>query len=170
MDIYQAIKTRKSVRSYLDRPVEEDTLMRVLDAARLAPSAGNRQEWRIIVVTEAELRSELASKATRHSFIGEAPVILVCCAEDTDHVMPCGLKSFTIDLAIAIDHMTLVAVEEGFGTCWIGGFDQSAVKKTLGIPDTVQVVELLPLGYPVDGSPVAKNRMTLDEFVKYEKW
>ena len=170
MNVFDAITTRKSVREYLDKPVEKQKLLKVLEAAHLAPSAGNRQEWRIIVVTDASLRKELASKATRHRLIGEAPVILACCAADTDHVMPCGLKSFAIDVAIAIDHMTLVAVEEGLGTCWIGGFDQDVVKRILNIPDDVQVVELLPLGYPVDGSAIAKNRMALDEIVKYEKW
>jgi nitroreductase len=170
MNVFDAITKRKSVRAYLDKPVEKEKLLKVLEAAHLAPSAGNRQEWRIVVVTDAALRKKLASEATRHSFIGEAPIILACCAADTDHVMPCGLKSFAIDVAIAIDHMTLAAVEEGLGTCWIGGFDQSVVKKTLGIPDEVQVVELLPLGYPVDESAVTKNRMALDEIVKYERW
>lgn len=170
MNVSEAIKTRKSVRAYISKPVEQEKLLKVLEAARLAPSAGNRQEWRIIVVTNEELRSELADKATRHKFIGDAPIILVCCAEDVDYVMPCGLKSFPIDLAIAIDHMTLAAVEEGLGTCWIGGFDETAVKGILGIPKAVRVVELLPLGYPVDGSPVSKNRLPLSQIVRYEIW
>ncbi len=170
MNVFEAIRTRKSVRAYLDKPVEEQKLLKLLEAARLAPSAANRQEWRIIVVTDAERRKELAEKATRHTFIGQAPVILVCCAEDTDHIMPCGLESFPIDVAIAIDHMTLAAVEEGLGTCWIGGFDEGAVKEILSIPKGVRVVELLPIGYPVDASPADKNRMELDQIVRYEKW
>lgn len=170
MNVFEAIKTRKSVRAYLDKPVEKQKLLKVLEAGRLAPSAGNRQEWRIIVVTDNERRRELADTATRHTFIGEAPVILACCAEDVDYVMPCGLKSFPIDLAIAIDHITLAAVEEGLGTCWIGGFDEGVVKEILSIPQSVRVVELLPLGYPVDGAPIAKNRMGLEQIVRYEKW
>ena len=170
MNVFEAIKARKSVRAYLDKPVEEDKLLRILEAARLAPSAANRQEWRIIIVTNAERRKELAEKATRHAFIGQAPVILVCCAEDTDHIMPCGLESFPIDVAIAIDHMTLAAVEEGLGTCWIGGFDEKVTKEILGIPKGLRVVELLPLGYPVDASAVDKNRMALDQIIRYEKW
>ena len=115
MNVAEAIRTRKSVRVYLDQPVEKQKLQRVLEAARLAPSAGNRQEWRIIVVTERDRRRELADRATRHTFIGDAPIILACCAQEVDYVMPCGLQSFPIDLAIAIDHMTLAAVEEGLG-------------------------------------------------------
>jgi nitroreductase len=168
--VFEAIEKRKSVRNYLNKPVEEEKLLKVLEAARLAPSAGNRQEWRFIVVTGKSIREELSSRSTRHSFIGEAPIILVCCAEGTDHVMPCGLHSFPIDLAIAIDHITLAAVEEGLGTCWIGGFDEAIVKDVLGIPDAIRVVELLPLGYPADGDAVGKSRAPMDKIVRYDKW
>ena len=170
MNVFEAIRTRKSVRTYLDKPIEREKLEKVLEAARIAPSAGNRQEWRIIVVTDGARRRELADKATKHTFVGEAPAILVWCAEDVDYVMPCGLHSFPIDLAIAIDHATLAAVEEGLGTCWIGGFDEGAVKEILCIPQDVRVVELLPIGYPADGSPVAKTRLEISQIVRYEKW
>ena len=169
MDIYDLIKLRKSVRSYLPRDVEEDKLTRVLDAGRRAPSAGNGQEWRFVVVKEKENRQKLLD-ATKHTFIAEAPVILVCCAEDVGHIMPCGLPSFSIDVAIAIDHITLAAVAEGLGTCWIGGFDADKVKELLGIPDNVAVVELLPIGYPADPSEVQKSRKRLDEIVRHETW
>ena len=169
MNVYEAIKARKSVRSYLDRPVEEDKLMRVLDAARLAPSASNRQEWRFVVVRDGSVRKSMA-RATRHAFITEAPVILVCCAEDQHHVMRCGLPCYPIDAAIAIDHITLAAVDEGLGTCWIGGFDASIVKELLGIPEGFEVVELLPIGYPADPSLKEKSRHALSEIVRYDHW
>lgn len=169
MEIYDLIKLRKSVRSYLPRDVEDEKLTRVLDAGRRAPSAGNRQEWRFIVVKDKETRQKLLG-ATKHAFIAEAPVILVCCAENTGHVMPCGLPSFSFDAAIAIDHITLAAVAEGLGTCWIGGFDADKVKELLGIPDNVAVVELLPIGYPADPSEVQKSRKRLDEIVRHETW
>lgn len=169
MDIYELIRLRKSVRSYLPRQVEDDKLNRILDAGRRAPSASNRQEWRFIVVKDEGVRRKLAA-ASNHSFIAEAPVILVCCAETDGHLMPCGLPSFSIDVAIAIDHMTLAATAEGLGTCWIGGFYADKVKDALGIPEGIVVVELLPLGYPADPSEVEKTRKTIDEIVRYETW
>ncbi len=169
MDIYELIRLRKSVRSYLAREVEQDKLNRVLDAARCAPSAGNRQEWRFVVVRDAEKRQKLA-QASNHGFIAEAPVILACCAETDGHLMPCGLPSFSIDVAIAIDHLTLAAVAEGLGTCWIGGFNADKAKAALDIPEKIRIVELLPLGYPADPSEVKKTRKTLEEIVRYESW
>jgi len=169
MDIYELIKTRKSVRSYLPREIEEDKLNRVLDAGRLAPSASNRQQWRFIVVKDEANRQKLLG-STKHSFIAEAPVVLVCCAEDDGHIMPCGLPSFSMDATIAIDHITLAAVAEGLGTCWIGGFDAVKVKEVLGIPENIAVVELLPIGYPADPSVKQKERLGLDDIVRYESW
>ena len=169
MDIYDLIKLRKSVRSFLPREVEEDKLTRLLDAGRLAPSASNRQQWRYIVVKDKEKRQKLAG-TTKSTFIAEAPVILACCAEEDGHIMPCGIPSIPIDLAISIDHITLAAVAEGLGTCWIGGFDADKAKEILLIPDEVVVVELLPIGYPADPSEVEKNRKTLDEIVRHETW
>ncbi len=169
MDIYDLIKLRKSVRSYLPRDVEEDKLNRVLDAGRRAPSASNKQQWRFIVVKEEANRQKLLG-ATKHAFVAEAPVVLVCCAENDGHIMPCGLPSFSLDAAIAIDHITLAAVAEGLGTCWIGGFDAEKVKEMLGIPENIAVVELLPIGYPADPSEKQKTRKTLDEIVRHETW
>ena len=170
MEVYEAIRARKSVRSYLDRPVEEDKLRRVLEAARLAPSASNRQEWRFVVVRDSAKRRELGAAADGQGFVGEAPVVVACCADTDHHVMPCGIECYAVDVAIAIDHLTLAATAEGLGTCWIGAFDQKAVRKILGIPKEIVVVELLPLGYPADPDPVAKSRQPLSEIVYYEAW
>lgn len=169
MEIHEAIRARKSVRSYLDKPVEQDKLDRVLEAARLAPSASNRQEWRFVVVREPGKRQALAS-AARQPFIGEAPVILACCAETDHHRMRCGHECFLVDVAIAMDHLTLAAVAEGLGTCWIGAFDAGEVRRILGIPREIEVVELMPLGYPADPAPVPKSRRTLAEIVRYDAW
>ena len=170
MDVMEAIGTRKSVRAYLDTEVEEEKLQAVLEAGRLAPSACNFQEWRFIVVRDADMRKKLRAAAKDQAFVGEAPVVIVACAEETDHVMSCGQLSYPIDVAIAIDHMTLAAVAQGLGTCWVGAFHEDRVKELLGIPDSARVVELLPLGYPADPSPVEKSRLAADEIVKYEKW
>ena len=170
MDVHEAVRTRKSVRSYLAKPVEEDKLLRVLEAARLAPSARNRQEWRFVVVTGEATRRRLADAAAGQAFVAEAPVVIVGCAETDHHVMRCGHKCFPIDLAIAMDHLSLAAVAEGLGTCWIGAFSAEAVRSVLGIPAEIEIVELMPLGYPSDPAPVAKQRLPLDAIVRRELW
>jgi nitroreductase len=170
MDVYETIAARKSVRSFRDKDVPEDVLLRVLGAARLAPSASNRQEWRFVVVRDAATRKRLAAAARNQQFVGEAPVVLACCAETDGHVMSCGQLCYPIDVAIAIDHITLCAVAEGLGTCWIGAFDEAQVKTILGIPAGMRVVELLPVGYPKDPAPAIKNRLPLESVVKRERW
>lgn len=170
MDIYTAIATRKSVRSYQDRDIPGETLTRVLEAARLAPSASNRQEWRFVVVRDASTRKRLAEASSRQRFVGEAPVVIVCCAETDGRLMECGLPCFSIDLAIAIDHITLCAAAEGLGTCWIGAFNEGQVKQVLGIPPEIRVVAVLPVGYPKDPAPVEKSRLPMTRIVKYESW
>jgi len=170
MDIYEAIRKRKSVRSFLNKDIEEDKLQRILEAVRLAPSAKNKQEWRFVVVRDRHKREQLARAAHDQTFVGEAPVVIVCCAETDRHVMRCGLECYPIDVAIAIDHLTLAAVAEGLGTCWIGSFESERVKQILGIPQEIIVVELLPLGYPQDPAVKEKNRLKLPETVHYEKW
>ena len=169
MDVCEAIRQRRSVRSYEDREVEEEKLRQVLEAGRLAPSASNRQEWKFVVVRDAELRRKLAAAAKDQQFVGEAAVVIAACAVDHDHIMSCGHPCFLIDVAIAVDHMTLAACELGLGTCWIGAFDQRQARDILGIPDSVEVVALLPLGYPT-AWPDAKPRKSLDEAVCFDTW
>jgi len=170
MDTYTAIATRKSVRAYLDKDVPEEVLSRILEAARLAPSASNRQEWRFVVVRDAKTRQRLVAAARGQKFVGQAAVVLACCAETDEHRMPCGQLAYPIDVAIAVDHITLCAAVEGLGTCWIGAFDENQVKEILGIPTEIRVVALLPLGYPQDPAPVEKSRLPMDRIVKYECW
>ncbi len=169
MDVFEAIQQRFSVRRYKDQPVEAEKLERVLEAARLAPSASNRQEWRFVVVTDAEVRQKLMAAAGGQGFVGQAPVVIAACAQTDEHVMPCGLMCYPIDVAIALEHIALQAVEEGLGTCWVGAFDAKAVKEILGIPEEIRVVQLMPLGYP-DDQPGAKHRLALEQIVSYEKW
>jgi len=170
MNVMDAIRKRKSVRAYDNRPVEEDRLNAVLEAGRLAPSASNRQEWRFVVVRDAETRKRLAQAAGNQGFVGRAPVVIAACARTDGHVMKCGQPCYPIDVAIALDHMTLAAVELGLGTCWIGHFDERKVKEILGIPDEIRVVELMPLGYPADPSAVTKDRLPQGTIVKYGHW
>ena len=169
MDVMEAIEKRRSVRAYQNKPVPEEKLRKILEAARLAPSARNSQSHKFIVVKDHQLREELAKKATSESFIGGAPVIIVAVALDPDYVMPGGVPAHPVDIAIALDHMTLVAVEEGLGSCWIGGFFQDQVKQILSIPEKYKVVALLPVGYPAD-SPRKKPRKSLEEIVCYDSF
>ena len=170
MDVHEAIRIRKSVRAFLDRPVPEETLGRVMDAARLAPSARNGQEWRFVVVRDKATRERIAREAARQPFIGTAAILLAGCAETDGRIMRCGQAAYPIDLAIAMDHLSLAAVAEGLGTCWIGSFDEAVVKQILGIPAAIRVVQLMPLGYPADTGPVAKSRLPLEQIVRHETW
>jgi nitroreductase len=151
--------------------VEPQKLDRILEAARLAPSASNRQEWRFILVRDAAKRARLAEAASGQAFVGQAPVVIVACAKHDGRIMRCGQACYPIDVAIALEHIALQAVEEGLGTCWIGAFDEAAVKEICAIPatDDVRVVELMPLGYPADQAK-PKNRLAPDEIVMLEEW
>lgn len=169
MDVMDAIRKRRSVRGYLDREIEDDKLKAVLEAGRLAPSAHNGQEWKFVVVKDKALREKLSEAAKGQKFVAEAPVVIAACAVETEKVMSCGQTAYPIDLAIAVDHMTLKAVEEGLGTCWIGAFYEDRVKPILGIPEDVRVVVLLPLGYP-SVEPGAPGRKPLEEIVCYDGW
>ena len=170
MDVFKAIQRRYSVRSYEDKPIEEEKMARVMDAARLAPSARNMQEWRFVIVTDKTLRDGMVEAANGQQFVGQAPVVVVCCAVNADYVMRCGQAAHPIDVAIAMDHMTLQATAEGLGTCWVGSFYPEKVRALLGIPDSVTVVELLVLGYPSDSPPISKSRLPLRELVAHNHW
>ncbi len=170
MDVFEAIRTRKSVRTFADRPVEEALLRRLFEAVRLAPSARNAQEWRFVAVRDRTLRRRIALDAAQQPFIGEAAVLLACCAQTDGRIMRCGQAAYPIDVAIAMDHLSLAAAAEGLGTCWIGSFDEGLVREILGIPQGVRVVQLMPLGYPADPSPVEKNRLKVDQILRVGRW
>ncbi|MCK4255621.1 nitroreductase family protein [candidate division WOR-3 bacterium] len=169
MDVRDAIKNRFSVRSYLNKPVEDEKLALVLDAARLAPSARNKQSWKFIVIKDKIIRQKLIDAAAGQQFVAEAPVVIAAVSTEPSYVMRCGIPAYSVDLAIAVDHMTLQAVELGLGTCWIGAFYQDKVKEILQIPDEYKVVALLPLGYPTVLS-AEKNRKSKDAVFSYEKF
>ncbi len=169
MDVMDAVRQRFSVRKFKEYDIEDSKLERVLEAARLAPSARNLQEWRFVVVRDPDMRASLAEAANGQNFVGEAPAVIVGCAVTSEHVMSCGLHCFPIDVSIAMAYMTLEAVEQGLGTCWIGAFNAEKVRRLLGIPDDVIVVGLLPIGYPDQEAP-PKNRSALDEIVMEERW
>jgi len=169
MALLPQIQQRYSVRAYQQRPVEKEKLETVLQAARLAPSARNMQEWRFIVVQDAATRQKLCVAANNQAFVGKAPVVIACCSALADYVMRCGHLAYPIDVAIAMENMALQAVEEGLGTCWVGSFYEDQVKAILGIPAPVRVVELLTMGYPAD-TLRARNRLPLEQIACRERW
>ena len=169
MDVFTAISQRSSVRAYKPTDVEEDKLKKILEAARLSPSASNRQEWKFIIVKNKETKKKLAKAAFGQSFIGEAPVVIVACGTETKSIMGCGQPTHTVDVSIACAYMILQAYELGLGTCWIGAFKEDEVKKILNIPEHVRVVAMTPLGYP--NQPLSqKSRKSLDQIVCFEKY
>ncbi len=169
MDVFTAIRQRSSVRAYKAMDVEEDKLKKILEAARLSPSASNRQEWKFVVVREREAKKKLSKAAFRQFFIGEAPVVLVACGTESKAIMACGQPTHTVDVSIACAFMILQACELGLGTCWIGAFEEDEVKKILEIPKSVRAVAMIPLGYP-DEDPSPRVRKGLDQIVSFEKF
>ncbi len=167
MELKAAIKQRESIRDYESKPVPEEKLLRVLEAARLAPSASNRQRWKFIVVREEKKRQELARVARGQAHVAQAPVIIAAVATMPDYIMSCGVPAYAVDLAIAVDQMTLAAVDEGLGTCWIGAFSQAEARDILKVPENCRIVTLLPLGFPKQTGK-QKVRKSLDEIVCYE--
>jgi len=169
MEFYETVQRRYSCRNYQDKPVEEEKLERIMEAARLAPSASNRQEWRFLAVTDPDKRERLIKIAHGQKFVGQAPVVIVACAVTDGHVMACGQLSYPIDVAIALEHVALAATAEGLATCWIGAFEEEPVKRLLEIPSDVRVVQLMPLGYPAD-KPRPKTRLPLGEIFMRDSW
>jgi len=176
--VLKIIQERYSVRDYADRPVEEEKLQTILEAARLAPSASNSQPWHFYVVRNKEKIAALAgkmplgTKVVINSFMAEAPVIIVATAGPIDflHRMMSFIVNknwYYLDLGIALEHMVLTAWDMGIGSCWIGWFDEKKVKQLLDIPNNEEVTALLTLGYPKEGSvPHPKIRKNLGEISK----
>ena len=169
MDLCEAIKSRYSVRSYLNRPVEQEKLDRILDAARLAPSGSNRQPWKFVVVRGAEMRKKLVPACSNQEFVGQAPVVIAGVGLMPDRIMSCGVPGDPVDVAIALEHVALAATAEGLGTCWIGSFHQDQIRTLLGIPANAKVIEVMTLGYPAD-HPQPKTRKPMKELVCYDQW
>jgi len=168
MDFYDVIRKRRSIRAYQKRPVEDDKLQRILQAGRLAPTARNRQQFKIIVVTDAATRGALADGSDQ-PFLAQAPVVLAVVGLTPDALMHCRIPTDPVDCAIVSDHLILAATAEGLGTCWIGHFDQDACRRALGVPDAARIIELVPLGYAAE-APEPRDRKGLDELIRRERF
>ncbi len=169
MDLFETIRNRRSIRKYHDQSLDPEDLNKVLEAGRLAPSANNRQEWRFVVVQDADMRQKLSVAACGQKFVAEASAVIACCTVESEKIMTCGHPTYAIDLAIVIDHMTLAAAALGLGTCWIGAFYEDQVRELLNIPESVRVVELMTLGHPAE-SPGPRPRKSISEIVMHETW
>ena len=152
MDVLDVIRIRRSVRNYRNDPIPDSLMDKMLEALRLAPSACNYQPWRFIVVRDPKMREALAHASRDQMFMAPAPVIIVGCGFPAKAYQKMGGygNSADLDVAIAFDHLMLAAAEAGLGTCWIGAFDEKAVKRLLNLGDEVKVVALTPLGYPAE--------------------
>ena len=169
MEFHDIIKKRYSVRGYQSSEVEKEKLEKVLDAARLAPTAVNKQPFRFIVV-ETKGREDDLKRIYHADWFSEAPLVICACAVKSESwTRQDGRNYVEVDTAIAMDHLILAATELGLGTCWIAAFDVEAAREVLKIPDNVEPLLFTPLGYP-DAKPRGMGRKKLDELVRYEHW
>ncbi|HWI41506.1 MAG TPA: nitroreductase family protein [Verrucomicrobiae bacterium] len=185
METLEAIRTRRSVRKFSDRPVEPEKLQAVLEAVRQAPSWANLQCWRLVVVQDPEVKRQISELSYVESFfapkgyksnpakkaLAEAPVVVVACANPADSGELHGQQYYLADMGIALQNMMLAAHDQGLGSVYVGVYDEEAICDLLDIPADVRVVGLFPLGYPLD--PSVKDgppRKGLEEVVFHGKW
>lgn len=194
-----AIEKRRSIRKFKHDPVPDEHIMALIEAARLAPSASNTQPWRFKIVSDDETKAKLAVAAYHQSFVAQAPVVLVCCADLQGYFEGITARSqefgkegaleetmvrvlreraeqlktmnvqdlapgIAFNVAIAIEHIVLRALDFGLGSCWVRMIDEQKIKDIFGWGNSMHVVALLPLGYP-DEAPAPRKRRTIEEIV-----
>ncbi len=179
MKFDQILRRRRSTRSFDSRPVTGKDVKSIVEATRVAPSACNSQTWRFVTVTRREIIRKICYEAMRpvipNKWLEQAPLVFVGCSQ-LDVIANrigsgvTGIEYYQIDLGIAMEHMVLKATELGLGTCWIGWFDESTLKKILEIPNKIKVSALLAVGYPKDESSKKRKRKPLEKIVFSEKW
>jgi nitroreductase len=184
MDLFEAIRTRRSVRRFADRPVEEEKLRRLFEAVQQAPSWANRQCWRFVVVRDSATRARLSELSYVESFfaplgyktnparkgIGEAPVVIVACADPTQSGVIWEQPYYMTDLGLASQNLMLAARGLGLGTVFVGVFDETAVRELLKIPSSARVVGIFPVGYPLEEKTQGPERKGLEEIVFDGEW
>lgn len=171
MSVLDVIRERRSVRVYKSDPIPEESILRVLEAARLAPSGKNLQPWKFVVVQDVKLKKRLAKASNQQDFIADAPLIIVACGfpDECYRAMGRYMESWPVDVTIALEHLILQAQEEGLGTCWIGSFEEEEVKSLLDVPEHVKVLALTPLGYPGE-VPEFRGRKPLEKIISYDSF
>lgn len=175
------INARRSIRRYIDKPVEDDKITQLIESARLAPSGSNTQPWHFIIIKSKLTRQKLAELCRKQDWMQLAPVLVVCIADIRSRIQDNieltlnedsslkELKKIIRDTAIAIEHIVLEAVNLGLGTCWVAWFEQDEIRPILNIPSDKYVVSILTVGYP-DEAPAARPRKMLEEIIHYEQW
>lgn len=170
MNFLDLAQRRYSVRKYADKVVEDEKIKQILESAVLAPSAVNYQPVHFIVVNEEKYKKQLIRSYPREWF-EKAPVIIAACGNhETSWKRADGKDHCDIDVAIAVDHLTLAATSLGLGTCWVCNFDSDLAHSALGLPDYLEVVALIPLGYPLDDDVPSKKRKDFKDMVSYNRY
>ncbi|MGD2103501.1 MAG: nitroreductase family protein [Anaerolineae bacterium] len=169
MEYSKLIRARYSVRAYKSDPVEDEKLDKVLEAARLAPTAANRQPFQLLVIHTGGRKEELNQIYGKEWFVEPPLVICACGLPERGWTRRDGKSYVDVDVAIVMDHLILAAANEGLGTCWVGAFDPDAARDVLGLPDGVEPIAFTPLGYP-DDEPGSKKRRSLGELIRHERW
>ena len=164
MDTIETITNRRSVRKFQSKPVSDEDLKTIIEAGRQAPSAANRQPWHFVVVKNEDQREKLAEACSGQTWLAGAAVIIAGVGKPAVNE-----KWYPVDVAIAMQNMILAATSLGYGTCWIGAFDQERVKSVLGIPEDLTVVALTPIGVP-DDQPEARPRQPLSDFASLDRY
>ncbi len=170
--VMQLFKDRRSIRKFEDKPVEEEKLTEVLEAARLAPSWANRQCWTFIVVKDPNRRrqiSEILEHNPAQKAVVQAPVLIVACADPAESGDMFGKGYYLVDIGIAMQQLCLEAWSQGLGTVWVGMFDEEKVRPVLNVPENIRIVALTPLGYPAKW-PEDRGRKPLNDIVHEETW
>ncbi len=168
MTLLETIRRRYSCRAYQGKAIEQEKLDIIFEAARLAPSARNTQDWRFVVVTDSEIKRRVAETTNRPEVFQKAGAIIAACS-NSDEVMRCGQAIGPIDVAIALEHIALQAAELGLATCWIGSFYTDKVRAILDIPADITIIELMAMGYPADERK-EPQREPMEKILCYEKW
>jgi nitroreductase len=169
MEFRELIQRRYSVRAYKTIPVEEEKLQQVLEAARLAPTAANRQAFRLIVIRTEGRAAEL-KRIYPPEWFSAAPIVIAAVGIPKENWVRRDARNYVdVDVAIVLDHLILAAADLGLGTCWIGAFDPKAACEVLQLPEGVEPIAFTPIGYPAD-EPRPKLRKPLSELVRYDHW
>ena len=169
MSFIEIARKRYSARAYKSIPVEDEKLQKVLEAARLAPTACNLQPYRLSGIS-TKGRGEEFRRIYGARWVEQAAIVIcICGIPSQSWVRRDGKNYCDVDVTIAMDHLILAAADLGLGTCWVGAFNPEAARSILGLPDDVEPIAFTPLGYP-DDQPGYKRRKSIDELVSYEHW
>lgn len=170
MDLFEVIEKRRSIRKFKPKQIAKEDLKKILEAGRLAPSGGNRQPWYFIVVRDSETKKALSIVANNQKFVADADTVIVALGDPGNDKLPYKLSSTRIpyrqDPMIAIEHMVLAATALGYGTCWIGAFNEDEVKRILKVPENLAVIMVLPVGIPDENPPPRPRKAFMEIFFK----